>query len=139
MCSIIAKVELDDLFEGKDGLLMTVFAPTDQAFEAIDITPAGIKNDPDTYTTEFLQKLIKTHATRGATMAEDLRCGDSLVTLLGGVSQHTTKCFLDTHGKAQLGFFNSHLEPPMIMSPMDIGLCNGLIQPVDHVIKVFNF
>jgi len=141
ICTIIAKVELGDLFDGKDGSMMTVFAPTDQAFEMAGITPALINNDPNNKynNADFLQKLLKTHATPGSMMAEDLRCGDSQSTLLGGASTHITKCFADTHGKAQFGFFNSNDAPPMIMSPMDIELCNGLIQPVEHVIKLFNF
>jgi hypothetical protein len=59
-------------------------------------------------------------------------------TLLGGASLTKTECQV-VNGvgnvvKIQTGFFNEN--KPIILSPNDIETCNGLTQPVMHVIKI---
>jgi len=136
-CAMVKGAELQELFGGIDGTtqFITLFAPTNRGCK---LGGLGI-NDINSMDKNLLKHIVMTHATAGSIQAEQLQCGTQYPTLEGTFSVHSTKCFVDTHTKAQFGFFNDEDEYPMILSPNDLELCNGLIQPVNHVIRVINF
>jgi len=134
---MIQRAGLQDLFAGIDGTtqFMTLFAPTNKGCKSSGLSTAEIETmDPD-----LLEHIVKTHATAGKIFAGNLQCGAELPTLEGTFSVHSTKCYTTTHAKAQYGFFNEEDQYPMILSPNDLELCNGLIQPVNNMIRVINF
>lgn len=136
-CLMIQRAGLQDLFAGIDGTtqFMTLFAPTNKGCKSSGLSTAEIETmDPD-----LLEHIVKTHATAGKITAGSLQCSAELPTLEGTFSVHSTKCYTTTHAKAQYGFFNEEDQYPMILSPNDLELCNGLIQPVNNMIRVINF
>jgi hypothetical protein len=136
-CAMVNRAGLQDMFGGIDGTtqFITLFAPTNKGCKI-----GGLNvNDINSMDKDLLKDIVMTHATAGSVLAEQLQCGAQLSTLEGTFSVHSTKCFLDTHAKAQYGFFNVEDEYPMILSPNDLELCNGLIQPVNNMIRVINF
>lgn len=137
-CLIIQRAGLVELMSGIDGSsiqFMTLFAPTNSGCNSGGLNPAKINAmDP-----ELLRHIVMTHATEGMVSAESLQCGAQLPTLEGTFSVHATKCFATNHAKAQYGFFNDEENYPMILSPNDLELCNGYIQPVNNMVRVINF
>ena len=136
-CAMVNRAELQELFDGIDGITqyITLFAPTNRGCK---LRGLGI-NDINSMDKNLLKHIVMTHATAGSIRAEQLQCGTQYPTLEGTFSVHATKCFVDTHAKAQYGFFNDEDEYPMILAPNNLELCNGLIQPVNHMIRVINF
>ena len=90
--------------------------------------------DPD-----HLKQIVLTHGTPWKVTAEGLQCDAMLPTLDGSFLSHTTKCFTSTHAKAQVGFFNTEEDYPMVLSPNNIEVCNGFVQPVNNMLRVVNF
>lgn len=137
-CAMIQRAGLRDMFAGIDGVteFITVFAPTNSGCNSGGLTIDEI-NSMDA---NLLKHIVMTHATEGKVRAENLQCEGELPTLKGTFSVHTTKCFRSMHARAQYGFFNvDEGKYPMILSPNNLELCNGYIQPVNNMIRVINF
>jgi len=83
-----------------------------------------------------MEKLIKSHALAGAVTAEFLTCNSEHITLLGADSKSTTQCLTNSHGKSQVGEFNTIGNIPVILTPTNIEFCNGFVQCVNNVIQV---
>jgi len=128
-CKLVADVDLTSFFSGNEGGKVTIFVPTNAAFDGVDLDEMPV-------TTR--RNIVLTHLTAGSITAESLVCGQDVKTLLG-MSVSTTQCFEATLGKAQVGFFNDESTVPMILSPNDMELCNGLVQPINNLIRVINF
>jgi len=134
MCEAITVAGLEGTFDGSDGSEITVFASTNAGFLNVNLNKAAIL----AMDSHKLANIIKSLTMTGSVLAEDLVCDGVRSTLLGGTFTTTTKCLTDVHGKAQIGPFNTIGNYPTIMSPDDIGVCNGLVQPVNNVIQVYN-
>jgi len=136
-CLMIQRAGLRDLFSGVDGetQFMTLFAPTNSGCKGIGLTIENINSMDE----DLLKHIVLTHATNGKVRAENLMCDGELPTLKGTFSVHTTKCYTAEHARAQYGFFNVEGQMPMILSPNNLELCNGLIQPVNNMIRVINY
>ena len=134
---MIRRAGLETLYSGIDGTTqyMTVFAPTNSGCRSSGL---GLKKI-QSMDIDLAKHIVKTHATEGSHLAEELQCGSDLPTLDGTFSAHSTMCFKESHAKAQYGFFNDEGDYPMILSPNDLKLCNGYIQPVNKMIRVINF
>eukprot|EP00531_Pseudo-nitzschia_arenysensis_P000859 CAMPEP_0116137144 /NCGR_PEP_ID=MMETSP0329-20121206/12100_1 /TAXON_ID=697910 /ORGANISM="Pseudo-nitzschia arenysensis, Strain B593" /LENGTH=914 /DNA_ID=CAMNT_0003632057 /DNA_START=75 /DNA_END=2819 /DNA_ORIENTATION=+ len=136
-CRIIERAGLVELMDGIDGTtpFLTVFAPTNKGCKSSGLSLAQINS----MSTDHLKQIVLTHGTPWKVTAEGLQCDAMLPTLDGSFLSHSTKCFEQTHAKAQVGFFNSEGDYPMILSPNNIELCNGYVQPVNNMLRVVNF
>lgn len=137
MCTMIDRAGLRDLFSGNDVQtpFITLFAPTNQGCNSGGLSLSDINiTDQDT-----LKHIVMTHTTDGEVLSKDLKCDGQLPTLKGTYSVTTTQCYTSEHAKAQYGFFNNEGDYPMILSPKDLKLCNGIIQPVNNLIRAINF
>ena len=128
-CELVSDVDLSNFLSGNEGGRVTLFAPVNSAFNSVDLEGLDV---------DVLRNIVYTHLLAGETTAESLQCGEDSEMLLG-MSVSTTQCYESTLGKAQVGFFNDETCVPMILSPNDITLCNGLVQPINHLIRVINF
>jgi len=145
LCSAFQRTGLDELFEGmnqqydtdNDGIadVITVYAPVNAGMEDVGLTQETIQT-MDVYQ---LRNILKTHITNGFISTQELVCDSHQPTVLGGASQTKIEC-VDIDGmltKSMMGFFNiDATKRPIILSPTDIELCNGYVQPIDHVIQM---
>ena len=120
---------------GDNNYLITMFVPTNRGTKSSGLNLEQI----DATDIELLKHIVLTHGTAGKIEAQDLQCSAELPTLEGTYSVHSTKCFATTHAKAQVGFFNTDENYPMVLSPNNIELCNGFVQPVNNMLRVINF
>ena len=136
-CRMVERAGLVELLDGSGDYdyLITMFIPTNRGMKS-----NGLNRDQiDTTDVELLKHIVLTHGTAGKIEAQDLQCDAELPILEGTYSVHSTKCFATTHAKAQIGFFNSYEDYPMVLFPNNIELCNGFVQPVNNMLRVINF
>lgn len=140
LCEAINISELnDDLNEDT----WTIFAPTDEAFEALgrdnlDSLVGVFGNDTDT-TVVPLTDLLLFHVVPGLALTSDMlpcEAGNNLVEMANGENSRT-KCMRNNMGNGdipsvQRGQFNNKMDPPMIIES-DIIACNGVIHILDKV------
>jgi len=145
LCSAFQRTGLDELFEGidnnydtdNDGIsdVITVYAPVNSGMEDVGLTQENI----ETMDVNALRNILKTHITNGFISTQELICDSHQPTILGGASLTKIEC-IDIDGmltKSMMGFFNiDATKRPIILSPTDIELCNGYVQPIDHVIQM---
>lgn len=130
ICHAVTAAGLKGLLDGTDGSVITFFAPTNPG-----MLNAALNKDRITELgAEFMAKIIKSHALAGTVTAESLICNTQSATLLGIDS--TTQCLAHSHGKSQVGEFNTHDNYPVILIPTDIEFCNGYVQCVNNVIQL---
>jgi len=139
-CSAVNKAGLATLLGGFDvqasDSIITVYVVTNDGMNSAGLTENVIDN---TITADKLKELLLTHMQSGSITADSLICDDQQPTLLGGTSSTMIHCPESANGvstKTISGFFNTDNNRATILSPKDIELCNGLIQPLDHLIKV---
>jgi len=138
LCEAFEKAGLSRLLGGIDvqveNEIITLYAPINTGMIAAGYTSESIAS----MSTSKLEDMLKFHITRGSVTAVQLVCGDHQSTLLGGASSINIEC-RETNGftsKIVTGFFNDETNTPTILSPNDIELCNGMVQPLDHVMKM---
>jgi len=142
LCSALQKTGLDKLLEGinnnnnNDDVsdVITVYAPVNSGMEKVGLTRENI----EMMDVDELRDILKTHITTGFISTEELVCDTHRPTLLGGASLTKIEC-VDIDGvltKSIMGFFNFDTTRPILLSPTDIELCNGYVQPIDHVIQI---
>merc|ERR1712238_458832 len=135
-CQAFNKANQSDLLGGltvplKDAQL-TVFSPTDAAMTAAGYT-ADYINSADV---AQLINVMSAQILRGRFTEAELECDQHYVTILG-VVWVKVECSTNPDGsitKYVGGFYNDGTNAPEIMPPKDIALCNGLVQPIRHVI-----
>lgn len=102
----------------------TVFAPTDEAFQAIE-------DVSETLSEEQIGDIIKFHAYIGSSIAfEDLECKERIEMANGYESR--TKCVGLTKGQKGGGNIAVGSKLPMIIKP-DIEACGGIVHVIDAV------
>ena len=122
----------------------TLFVPVNEAMVEAGLTFDTIEEMAD----ETLQNIIKSHIMIDSMKVEDLSCGDQYESMLSSTigkdnsaySQSLLKVdcmeILESETKSISGFYNTDLRnQPTILSPYDISLCNGYVQPIDHIIQ----
>ena len=134
MCEAITVAGLKGTFDGSDGTTITVFAPTNAGFLHINLNKEALTS----MDTHKLANILLSMTKSGSILAVDLVCWESMSTLLGGSFTTTTLCLPELHGKAHIGPFNTIGNYPTIMAPDDNAVCNGVVQPVNHVIQVYD-
>ena len=147
----IHRVGMTRLFSGADinGNLdstttFTLFVPVNEAMVEAGFTFDTIKE----IDIETLQNIIKSHIMIGSMKVEDLICGAQYESMLSSTigednpvySQTLLKVdcltILKSKTKSISGFYNTDLKnQPKMLSPNDIRLCNGYVQPIDHIIQ----
>merc|ERR1712238_473289 len=135
-CQAFNKANQSDLLGGltvplKDAQL-TVFSPTDAAMTAAGYT-ADYINSADV---AQLINVMSAQILRGRFTEAELECDQHYVTILG-VVWVKVECSTNPDGsitKYVGGFYNDGTNAPEIMPPKDIAPCNGLVQPIRHVI-----
>merc|ERR1712238_286196 len=138
-CQAFTKAGQSDLLGGitvpaKDAQL-TVFAPINDAMLAAGYTSDYIEQEMDV--TQFAI-LMCAQILRGRYTVEELVCDEHYVTILG-VASVKIECITNADGsitKTEGGFYNHGPNPPEILPPKDVSLCNGLVQPISQVIFV---
>jgi len=128
-CELIDELDLDDLFSPIADNLLTVFAPNNKAFEALE---GNEEFDFNTLTTKQSIYVLLYHvvAMEGNSLTyADLECGLTTETLNGESAR--TKCSGDD--KFQRGPKQMDNRLPKIIVP-NIDVCNGVVHVVDHVI-----
>mmetsp|Transcript_45956 Transcript_45956/g.112128 ORF Transcript_45956/g.112128 Transcript_45956/m.112128 type:complete len:692 (+) Transcript_45956:127-2202(+) len=123
LCSLVVDNGLDDVL-GDPTQMLTVFAPTNEAFDSIasllpDLTP------------EQVVFILLYHAAPGLVLSTDLVC-DGELTMVNGFNT-TTICTPDG-GIFQVGQGNTDLASAPRIIAADIGACNGVVHVVDMVI-----
>jgi Fasciclin domain len=104
--------------------ILTVFAPTNDAFEAIGVeTLASLSLEEVTF-------ILQYHAVEGEVLSTDLVC-ESEVEMANGVVTET-QC-LEDGSIFQVGTGNTEDSRPLIVE-VDIDACNGVVHVVDNVI-----
>lgn len=137
-CDLLSEFEVGGFtyYELLDGRVepgeWTVFAPTDEAFDAIEESPALSLTD---LSMEQLMDIISFHAIQFEVLAiEDLVCKETVVMFNGDDSR--TKCDRDDETgeryKAQKGAGQLDGMLPRITMP-NIEACNGIIHMIDNV------
>jgi len=121
LCDLVVEFEL---VEELSGGTWTVFAPTDEAFLAIeDVIPD--------LTVAQIGEVVKFHAIpERAVMFEDLPCKELTVMANGDTSR--TKCDEKDTVKYQKGYGQIEGMLPKIITA-DIEACNGIVHVVDNV------
>ena len=122
----------------------TLFVPVNEAMEEAGLTFDNIEEIDD----ETLQNIIKSHIMIGSMKNEDLLCGEQYESMLSSTigednpvySQTLLKVdcmtILESKTKSISGFYNTDLKnQPTMLSPNDIRLCNGYVQPIGHIIQ----
>jgi len=142
-CSAVTKAGLATLLGGFDVQpsddIITVYAVINKGMNSAGLTANAIENK---MTADALKEILLTHIESGSILADSLACGDQQPTLLGGTYSTMIDCPESANGistKTISGFFNTNNNRATILTPKDIPLCNGLIQPIDHLIKVVQF
>lgn len=101
---------------GKDAL--TVFAPTDEAFAELGLTPETIPSqDP-----AFLTQVLLTHVVPGGLTAEEVLAANTLTTLEGSVLAQDSGVLTDPRGR----------QAAIVVTDLNAG--NGVIHVIDAVI-----
>jgi hypothetical protein len=138
-CSAVNKAGLATLLGGFDVQapddIITVYAVTNDGMNSAGLTADVIEFS----IAETLKEILLTHMQSGSITADSLMCDDQQPTLLGGTYSTMIHCPVSANGistKTISGFFNTETNRATILSPKDIELCNGLIQPLDHLIMV---
>ena len=123
LCSLLNSTGLSEAVDDPTAIF-TVFAPTNEAFDAIaSVLP--------TLTEQDVVYVLLYHVTNGEVLAGDLVC-DGEVTMVNELPT-TTTCTTDG-GIFQVGTGNTDpLTSPRIVLT-DIRACNGIIHVVDNVI-----
>jgi hypothetical protein len=139
-CLAVNKAGLATLLGGFDVQasddIITVYAVTNDGMNSAGLTEVVIDR---TMTAEILKEILLTHMQSGSITADSLICDDQQPTLLGDTYSTMIHCPESANGistKTISGFFNTKTNRATILSPKDIELCNGLIQPLDHLIMV---
>jgi uncharacterized surface protein with fasciclin (FAS1) repeats len=99
----------------------TVFAPTDDAFAALGITPDNV----DTLGQGFLTQVLLYHVARGRRYAEDVLASDRIRTLQRGFLMQYNGVLTDNLGR----------EANIIVT--DVEAANGIIHAIDAVLLPF--
>jgi hypothetical protein len=138
-CSAINEAGLATLLGGFDvqapADIITVYAVTNEGMTSAGLTANVIEST----SAETLKEILLTHMQSGSITADSLLCDDQQSTLLVGTYSTMIHCPRSANGigtKTVSGFFNTYDNMPTILSPKDIELCNGLIQPIDNLIMV---
>lgn len=123
LCSLVGDANLGDVLDGEDEI--TLFAPTNDAFEALPTELAeAIVSDLD-----FLSTVLLSHAVPGYIFSTDLECGAEISMING--AETTTLC---ADGNIfQTGAGNGFVSLPQIIAP-DGDTCNGVIHAINQVI-----
>eukprot|EP00537_Pseudo-nitzschia_pungens_P009381 CAMPEP_0172379388 /NCGR_PEP_ID=MMETSP1060-20121228/69907_1 /TAXON_ID=37318 /ORGANISM="Pseudo-nitzschia pungens, Strain cf. cingulata" /LENGTH=698 /DNA_ID=CAMNT_0013107129 /DNA_START=102 /DNA_END=2198 /DNA_ORIENTATION=+ len=126
LCALHASTGLDEFFNQRGGNI-TLFAPTDEAFENLD--PVAMEYLLDGSNVKLLTSILLFH-TVGDTVitSEDLQCSKKIRMDNGRKSR--TVCRNTT--VAQKGPGNSEFNTPTIIEP-DIQSCSGVIHVIDEV------
>jgi uncharacterized surface protein with fasciclin (FAS1) repeats len=123
LCTVLASVDLLGGLGGEDQF--TIFAPTNDAFEALPENLAVFFTSDDVALTD----LVSTHAFSGVILSTDLECGGELL-MISEVNT-TTVCLNDE--VFQAGPVNNLDTLPRIIEPDGIA-CNGVIHAISNVI-----
>ena len=104
----------------------TVFAPTDAAFEALDLTPANIATALDEAT---LTQILLYHVVNGRRDSTDVLGSTQLRTLQGGFLKQASGVLTDKVGRtATIGAG---------VGAVDVPASNGIIHAIDAVVLPF--
>jgi len=123
LCALVGDANLGDVLDGEDEI--TLFAPTNDAFEALPTELAeAIVSDLD-----LLSTVLLSHAVPGYIFSTDLECGAEISMING--AETTTLC---ADGNIfQTGAGNGFVSLPQIIAP-DGDTCNGVIHAINQVI-----
>lgn len=102
----------------------TIFAPTNEAFEALPRAILTAVEDPN-----VLTEILMYHAVQGKVLSDGLFCKTPVT--MANMQQTTTVCKNDS--LFQVGLGNSHYVLPKITAT-DLLACNGVVHLVDNVI-----
>jgi len=120
-------VNVTDLVDALEEEVFTIFAPTNDAFDAFDAIPT-VGNDMEEGL-DIVRNVILYHAVPGVKLlAEDLVCDGSL--MMVNSEESTTVCIGDEI--FQVGNANTFDALPRITAP-DVIACNGIIHAIDQV------
>jgi uncharacterized surface protein with fasciclin (FAS1) repeats len=123
LCALVRDVDLVGILSSFDEV--TVFAPTNQAFESLPMEFAdAVINDP-----ELLRTVLLTHVYPGKLFSTSLEC-DMEISMASG-QETTTVCMGDMIFQAGAGNPSGAL-PEIIL--FDGVACNGVIHAIDLVI-----
>jgi len=123
-----------------DTSIITLFATTNEGMEDAGLTLDTI----ETMDTTKLINILKNHILTGEKKAEELICDESYTTispsnpLIPSTSSSVDIQCIEIMGiktKTVSGPNNTFLNRPTILSPDNIVLCNGIVQPIDHAIR----
>ena len=141
---LFSGVDINDNMDSTTTL--TLFVPVNEAMEEAGLTFDTIEEIDD----ETLQNIIKSHIMIGSIKVEDLICGDQYESMLAstlwenspvyGKSLLKVDCMknLESNTKTIGGFYNTGFKnQPTMLSPNDISLCNGYIQPINGIIQSY--
>lgn len=124
LCTLLVQTGLDAVV-GDPNTSLTVFAPSNAAFDAIaDALP--------TLTDEEVEFILLYHAVNGALFADQIPC-DGFITMVNGLA---TQTFCQFDGIFQIGIGNTAANAPRLIA-VDIEACNGVIHVVNNVILPF--
>jgi len=96
----------------------TVFAPTDDAFKELDLTPCNVDELPQ----EFLNDVLLYHVTEGGLLASDVLGLESICMLKGGVLLQDGGVLTDNVGR----------DATIVVT--DVEADNGVIHVIDSVV-----
>lgn len=125
LVALIERVELEDTLEGNGPL--TMFAPTDDAFEAFEDENPGVL---DALTDEEVDNLLRYHLVDGALQAEDLEDAEELETL---ADDNPTITVNVSNGDVTLTDGSGDTEDAAV-TEADIEASNGVIHAIDGVL-----
>jgi uncharacterized surface protein with fasciclin (FAS1) repeats len=100
----------------------TVFAPTDDAFAAVGLTPANIA---DAFDEATLTQILLYHVVNGRRDSNDVIGSTQLRTLQGGFLMQST------------GILTDNLGRPATIIVTDVPASNGIIHAIDAVVLPF--
>lgn len=123
LCALVTTAGLIEALNGEEKI--TLFAPTNEAFETLPIELASQLTSDN----ELLTNVLLSHAVAGEVFFSDLEC-DGVLEMFSG--RATTTVCLDNM-VFQVGEGNTPANSPKIMAP-DGATCNGVIHAIDQVI-----
>jgi len=139
-CQAFIKAGLSELLGGiivaAEDSIITVYVPTNDGMEAAGYTSSYIDYISGAHE---LETIMTSHIIRGSLTVDQLVCNEHITTILeGAASSVKIGCPYDgsISSKTISGFYNDGSDTPTILAPFDIALCNGLVQPLSHVILV---
>jgi len=126
LCDLVEMLDQENVLSGNETL--TVFAPTDAAFDAIGIEELDLAE-------RQLADILLFHVAAGAVYAADLVCkaGDNLLEMANGKDTRTL-CLGGEY--YQKGKGNPKDDMPKV-DMADIDACNGVIHKIDGVLLPF--